>query len=186
MYYYCEACGRDTEHEVVKQRGSEFLVKCSACGLVHLTIEKPRLKEVSVIISRYEKSERKMILFPEEDEVGVGDEVEVGGEPARVTAINTEDGRKVEKAKLSDVKTLWCISLAMPVKVKYSLHFRGITTTGEIYTTRDRVFSIGEVVVTPEETFTIEKIKTKARMLKRGSARAEEIVRIYGRKKLRR
>jgi|Deesub1362A_J573_1020465.scaffolds.fasta_scaffold15911_2 uncharacterized Zn finger protein len=184
--YYCEGCGRETEHEIVKQRGSEFLLRCSECGHVHLVTDKPRLKEVSVIISRYETSERKMITFPAEEEVGIGDEVVVEGEPARITAIDTESGRRVKKAKLEDIKTLWCISLAIPVRVKYSLHFRGITTSGEIHTSRERVFSVGEVVVTPRETFVIEKIKTKDRMLKRGSAYAEEIVRIYGKKKLRR
>jgi uncharacterized Zn finger protein len=183
---YCESCGRETEHQVVKQRGSEFLVRCAECGHVHLVTEKPRLKEVSVVISRYETSERKVVNFPAGEEISVGDEVVVDEELVRITAIDTHEGRRVKRAGLEEVKTLWGVSLAIPVRVKYSLHFRGITTSGEIHTSRERVFSVGEVVVTPRETFVIEKIKTKDRLLKRGSARAEEIVRLYGRKKLRR
>lgn len=183
---YCEACGIDTEHSVVKRRGSELLVKCAECGHVQLITEKPRLKEVKVVISRYERSEGKAVLFPAEEEVNTGDEVVVEEEPLRITAIDTESGKRVKKAKIKEVKTLWCISLAIPVRVKYSLHFGGTTTSGEIHTSRDRVFSVGEVVVTPEETFIIEKIKTRDRLLRRGSATAEEIVRLYGRKKLRR
>ena len=182
---YCESCGRETEHEVVKQRGSEFLVKCLECGYVHLVTDKPRLKDLSVIISRYETSERKMVNLPAEQVVRIGDEIEVDGELVRITAIDTMKGRRVKRERLKNVKTLWAVSLAIPVRVKYSLHEGGITTSGEIHTSRERVFSVGEVVVTPEETFVIEKIKTKDRMLRRGSAYAEEIVRIYGRRKLR-
>ncbi len=181
MLAHCDSCQSTTEHEVVKHRGSEYLLRCTRCGQVrHEVRQKQKTKPLWLVISRYEQSQRVRIELPADEQVSVGEVIDAGGEKVRITAIDTPAGR-VAASEAEHIHTLWGVSLTIPLRVKYSVHISGRTVSGIIETTRSRVFRVGERVVTPRHAFIIHRIKTRTGILRRGSARASEVVRLYGR-----
>jgi len=135
---------------------------------------------VKLIISRYEHSLCSSLELPASRTLRVGELIEAGGERVRLTAIDTAAGR-VSSAQAAEIKALWGVSESMPLRVKYSVHIAGRTVAGRIETTRTRVFRVGEKVVTPQHVFTITAIKTRGGVLRKGSAPAHQVVRLYGR-----
>lgn len=180
---FCPECGDFTEHVTVKL-GREHLVKCEVCGTVHpLKLERTKLASLRVIISATDASQRRVIEIPAEDRLKVGDEILVDddvGDVAMVeiTSIELEGGRRAERAKAGDVKTLWTRAVD-EVVVKISVHWRGKTTSYSIPARGDETFHVGEARTADGRRFRVEKIKLRdGRSPER--AHAKDIVRVWG------
>ncbi|NJE01351.1 HVO_0476 family zinc finger protein [Thermococcus sp. JdF3] len=178
-YFICPECGSD-DVEVIKERGRELTLRCNECGNVwHVTL--PKLIKVPLIVSKHERSFRTSVELPEGEEIRVGDIVETEDDEVRITGIELEGDRRVERAEIGEIRTLWGESLTYPNVIKVSIYLpKGVTQAFKVKVGRDEEFVVGEVLEVGGYTFRIEKIKTETKMLRHGGARADRIVSIMG------
>jgi len=179
-YFVCPECGSE-EVEVLSERGREVKLRCNECGYVwQITLSK--LIKVPIIVSKHERSFKKFAELPKDEEIKIGDIVELEDDEVRITGIELEDNKMVKKAPIREVKTLWGESLTYPKVIGVSIYLpKGITQSFKVKVDREEEFAVGEVLEVGGYTFKIEKIKTENKMLRHGKAKADEIVRIMGR-----
>ncbi|USS40215.1 translation initiation factor 2 [Thermococcus aggregans] len=179
-YFVCPECGSE-EVEVLSERGREVKLRCNECGYVwQITLSK--LIKVPVIVSKHERSFKKFAELPEDEEIKIGDIVELEDDEVRITGIELEENKRVKKAPIREVKTLWGESLTYPKVIGVSIYLpKGITQSFKVKVDRNEEFAVGEVLEVGGYTFKIEKIKTESKMLRHGKAKADKIVRIMGR-----
>ncbi|MCD6525313.1 MAG: translation initiation factor 2 [Thermococcus sp.] len=178
-YFICPECGSD-DVEVIKERGRELTLRCNECGNVwHVTL--PKLVKVPLIVSKHERSFKSEAELPEGEEIRVGDIVETEDDEVRITGIELEGGKRVNHAKVGEIKALWGESLTYPKVIKVSIYLpKGITQSFRVKVPREEEFAVGEVVEVGGYTFRIEKIKTERKMLHHGKAQADKIVALMG------
>ena len=178
-YFICPECGSD-DVEVIKERGRELTLRCNECGNVwHVTL--PKLVRVPLIVSKHERSFKSEAELPEGEEIRVGDIVETEEDEVRITGIELEGGKRVNRAKVGEIVTLWGESLTYPKVIKVSIYMpKGITQSFRVKVPREEEFAVGEVVEVGGYTFRIEKIKTGRKMLHHGKAQADKIVALMG------
>jgi uncharacterized Zn finger protein len=173
----CEACGLETTHTLTKSR-SRVLARCSSCGFT----AKVELKDqgpvpVKVVVSRGERSRVQQVDLPPEDEIAVGDELMVGAHRVKVRSIES-GGRRVDEAAAEDIDTVWA-TFHDHVTVHFSVNKGSKTQSFEVKAQPEEEFIINELEDVGGLTVVIHAIKTEGRMLHAGSARAEDIVRVY-------
>ena len=178
-YFICPECGSD-DVEVIRERGRELTLRCNECGNVwHVTL--PKLVKVPIIVSKHERSFKSEVELPEGEEIKVGDIVETEEDEVRITGIELEENRRVNRARVEEVKTLWGESLTYPKVIKVSIYLpKGITQSFKVKVPRDEEFVVGEVLEVGGYTFRVEKIKTERKMLHHGKAKADKIVALMG------
>ncbi len=177
--FVCPECGSENV-EVIKERGRELTLRCNDCGHVwHVTL--PKVRKLPMVISKHERSFRGEAELPEGEEIRIGDIVETENDEVRITGIELEGGKRVEKAKVEDIKTLWGESLTYPKVIKVSIYLpKGLTQSFRVKVRRNEEFVVGEVLEVGGYTFRVEKIKTEAKMLHHGKAVADKIVALMG------
>ncbi|WP_456326159.1 HVO_0476 family zinc finger protein, partial [Palaeococcus sp. (in: euryarchaeotes)] len=144
-YFICPECGSD-DVEVIKERGRELTLRCNECGNVwHVTL--PKLVKVPLIVSKHERSFKSEAELPEGEEIRVGDIVETEEDEVRITGIELEGGKRVNHAKVGEIKALWGESLTYPKVIKVSIYLpKGITQSFRVKVPREEEFAVGEVV----------------------------------------
>ena len=182
MYIYCDSCGKETLHEVVRE--DKNLYRCVECNS-HTSFSPEKEVEVRAIISSGARSRRGILKVRRGDVIEVGDEYIVdtgeGHRIGEITAIELRDGRRVDSSNVRDVSTVWLRDVG-EVEVRISLHKRSVTTPYRIVTDGDMEFEVGEVLDIDGKLYRIHRIK----ILKGGVARnpgekvkARDIRRIY-------
>jgi len=178
-YFICPECGSD-DVEVIRERGRELTLRCNECGNVWI-VTLPKLIKVPLIVSKHERSFRTFAELPEGEEIKIGDIVETEEDEVRITGIELEGDKRVNKAKIGEIKTLWGESLTYPKVIKVSIYLpRGLTQAFKVKVPRNEEFVVGEVLEVGGYTFRIEKIKTETKMLHHGKAKADKIVALMG------
>jgi len=183
----CEECGKEGPHRVLRGRVAgkdevvfEGVVKCSACGAVRsIVTREPRPIEVPLVLSWMANSVRQMIEMGPEEDVVVGEEIVLADGRARVTAVESK-GRRVQKAKASEVDTIWA-KRADKVWVPFSVNMGNRTVARRVLAAPDEEFEVGDIVDLGKERALVHRIRTAHRTLDHGSVTADEIVRVYGR-----
>ncbi len=186
LVLHCDTCG-DVPHRVLRGKVSgkdeivfEGVVRCSKCGRVRtVTTREPRPIQVPVVVSFLESSERTSLEFSPEEEIDVGQEVELGDTRLRVTAIEVH-GRRMDAALAREVSTLWAKRVDQ-VRVKFSVNMGNRTVPHDVVAAPDEEFEVGDIVDLGRGRAVVHHIRTKQRTLHQGRARADEIVRMYGR-----
>lgn len=181
----CEECG-EVPHRVLSGRltGKDALVfqgtvKCSSCGRVtSVTYREDRPVAVPVVVSAREASARGAIEFDPNEVVGVGDRLDHEGHRIEVTAIEVGE-RRVEASAAKDVRTLWAKNVDR-VFVKFSVNKGNRTVSHEFEAAPDEEFEIGDIVDLGRERAVIHRMHVGTTTMRRGTARAEDIVRMYG------
>ena len=181
----CEECG-EVPHRVLSGRvtGKDALVfqgtvKCSSCGRVtSVTYREDRPLAVPVVLSDRQLSERRTIEFAPEEVVAVGDRLDHEGHRIEVTSIEVGE-RRVEYAAAKDVRTLWAKRMDRVV-VKFSVNKGNRTVPHEFEAAPDEEFEIGDIVDLGRERAVIHKMHVGTTTMRRGTAKAEDIVRMYG------
>lgn len=141
----------------------------------------PKLVKVPLIVSKHERSFKTFMELPEGEEIKVGDIVETEDDGVRITGIELEGDKRVNRAKIGEIKTLWGESLTYPKVIKVSIYLpKGVTQAFKVKVLRDEEFVVGEVLEVGGYTFRVEKIKTETKMLHHGKARADKIVALMG------
>ncbi len=181
----CEECG-EQPHRVLSGRvsGKDALVfqgtvKCGNCGRVRsVTVREDRPVGVPIVVSTGQESERSEIEFSPDELVSVGDRLDHEGHHVEITAIEVGE-RRVPAAKAANVRTLWA-KQRDHVRVKFSVNKGNRTVPHELKAAPDEEFEVGDIVDLGRERAVIHRIHAGGRTLRRGSARAEDIVRMYG------
>ncbi len=177
--FICPECGSD-DVEVIRERGRELTLRCNECSYIwHVTL--PKLIKVPLIVSKHEVSFKGEAELPEGEEIKVGDIVETEKDEVKITGIELEGGKRVNRAKAEEIKALWGESLTYPKVIKVSIYLpKGITQSFRVKVPREDEFAVGEVIEVGGYTFKVEKIKTKRKMLRHGSAKAGQVVALMG------
>ena len=183
----CEACGAEVPHRVLRGKIGgkdeivfEGTVKCPKCGRVSSVVTRePKPIPVPLIVSWLEKSERTSLEFSPDEEVAVGEELDLGDTRIEVTAIESA-GRRVEGALAKEVATLWAKRIDQ-VRVKFSVNKGNRTVPHDVLAAPDEEFEIGEIVDLGKDRAVVHHIRTQHRTVRFGRVRADEIVRMYGR-----
>ncbi|WP_456398792.1 HVO_0476 family zinc finger protein [Palaeococcus sp. (in: euryarchaeotes)] len=175
----CPECGSNNV-EVIKERGRQITLRCLDCGNVW-QITLPKTVKVPLIVSEHEKSYKTVAELPEGEEIRVGDIVEIEEGDIRITGIELEGMRRVEKAVIGDIKTLWGENISFPAVFGVSIYLKdGVTQSFKVKADREEEFATGEVIEVGGYTFKIERIRTENGTIKRGIAKADEIKRLMG------
>ena len=183
----CEECG-EVPHRVLSGRlaGKDALVftgtvRCSSCGRVSsVTVREDRPIPVSVVVSEGDHSVRQTVEFSPDEFVSVGDRIEQDGHLLRLTAIEVGE-RRVLASRAGDVRTVWAKQVDR-VRVKIAVNKGNRTVSHEVEAAPDEEFEVGDVVDLGRERALIHRIAVDGRTLRRGTARAEEIVRVYAKR----
>ncbi|HIH01017.1 TPA: hypothetical protein HA259_02880 [Thermoplasmata archaeon] len=181
----CPTCKEETLHEVLAGRVTgknasvlDSTVRCRACGQVHHAVmkgEKP--VSVPVVISWLTKSNRTSITLGPDEVVSVDDEIMCGELPVLVTSVESK-GARVKLAKARDVDTIWGKRFDK-VKVPFSINHHGKTYSEHLIASPDDEFFIGDLIEVGKRDVVIHSIKVEDKSLKKGSALARDIVRVY-------
>ncbi len=190
VYVPCPSCGEEELHTVLKgevgTRGDVTLdatVKCRACSHVHqVTLREPGDRQVPIVVSVGEESNRSTIQLPRDAVVEVGDQLVVDGREVLVTAVELQGGNRPEHAAVEDIGTLWAKDHET-VTLKFSINRTQRTEPREMEVRPDKVVAVGDEVDLVGERLRVHAIKVEENMLRdRGkSAPATDIVRVYAR-----
>ena len=182
----CPICGSD-ELEILnsKQKSSkkkfieEYLLKCDECGHVFKDIvsaKKP--KPYRLIISEQDKSHKTTIDLSPSDELKCGDILLSDLGQVEVTGIEIKD-KRVTKAKLEDVDTIWALSVEIPARIGFSVDLHGEVDSYKLDLERDFEIAPGDIVKIDKHIVKVHVIKTQDRKLTSGFAKAGVIKRVY-------
>ena len=186
MKMECPICGSD-ELEILnsKQKSSkkkfieEYLLKCEDCGHVFKDIfsaKKP--KPYRLIISEQDKSHKTTINLSPSDELKCGDVLLSDLGQVEVTGIEIKD-KRVDKASLEDVDTIWATSVEIPARIGFSVDLHGEVDSYKLDLDRDFEIAPGDIVKIDKHIVKVHVIKTQDRKLTSGFAKAGVIKRVY-------
>ncbi len=186
LVLHCDTCG-DVPHRVLRGKVSgkdeivfEGVVRCSKCGQVRSVVtRKPRPIQVPLVISFLENSERTTLEFSPDEQIELGQEIELGDTRLRVTAIEVK-GRRMDGALAKEVTTLWA-KRTDRIRVKFSVNMGNRTVPHDVLATPDEEYEVGDIVDLGRARAVVHHIRTPQRTIHEGRARADEIVRMYGR-----
>lgn len=185
MQLECEQCGEETLHRVLRARkhegktkfSADVTVRCSECKTVHKEhIDFGRRLSVPVLISWQDKTEKASLEFNEDDIIEVGAEL-YWEYPLLIMSIEA-DGRRVKEAKADEIDAIWTKRFDK-VLLKVSVTRGKRTTSHEIEALPDDEFTIGDIITIGRSELEITSIKIEGRSLRKGSAIARSIVRVY-------
>ncbi len=187
LVLHCDTCG-DVPHRVLRGKVTgkdevifEGIVKCSKCDQVRSVVTRePKPIAVPLIISFLEKSERTSLEFSPDEQIELGQEIELGDTQLKVTAIEVQ-GRRMDGAVAKEVSTLWA-KRTDRVRVKFSVNMGNRTVPHDVLASRDEEFEVGDIIDLGRVRAVVHHIRTPHRTIHEGRARADEIVRMYGRR----
>ena len=175
----CPICGSD-DIEILnsKQKSSkkklieEYLLKCEDCGHVFkdiISAKKPR--PYRLIISEQDKSHKTTIDLSPSDELKCGDILL--SDLGQVEVTGTEIGdKRVQKAMLEDVDTIWAVSVEIPARIGFSVDLHGEVDSYKLDLERDFEIAPGDIVKIDKHIVKVHVIKTQERKLTSGFAKA--------------
>ncbi|MHB8605714.1 MAG: HVO_0476 family zinc finger protein [Thermoplasmatota archaeon] len=182
----CPDCGEETLHRVLHgklgTRGGYTLdatVECSECGRIHPTVvREPGDVTFPVIVSERAESVRTSMTLPAGDILELDDRLVIDGHEVRVTGLETKANRRVESATAEELLTLWTTKHEKLV-VKWTINMNKKTISKETIALPTDEFHVGDEQTFGRLRITIHGIKLADKMLRRGSAAAEDIRRIF-------
>ena len=184
IYNECPDCGDVTEHKILKAKMGNFNVngtfQCKECGRVFSgVIRLPKEFEVKVLLSDGDLTETTQTMLREDEIVAVGDEFDLDdGRHVQITYIELPDGSRKKKVPATEVKALWVKAFGV-LMVKVSVNDYKKTYPMFCEAEPDDEFTVGMFMHFDLWDCVIHAIKTKDRLLRKGTAEARDIVRIY-------
>ena len=184
IYNECPDCGDVTEHKILKAKMGNFNVngtfQCKECGRVFSgVIRLPKEFEVKVLLSDGDLTETTQTMLREDEIVAVGDEFDLDdGRHVQITYIELPDGSRKKKVPATEVKALWVKAFGV-LMVKGSVNDYKKTYPMLCEAEPDDEFTVGMFMHFDLWDCVIHAIKTKDRLLRKGTAEARDIVRIY-------
>ena len=188
IIYDCAKCDDYTTHEVLRARiGKSTLegtFRCTECGnTFSATLRIPRLMKVPVIISDGPVSEKSETELEEGEIIAIGDEFFLeDGRRLRVCAIDLGEGQRKKKALTDEVKTIWAQQFDV-LNLKVTVNNNRKSYSRRIEREPDDEFQIGQVLELEDMDCYVHAIKTRDKLVSKGTVEARDVVRIYGKMK---
>ncbi|MCL2785667.1 MAG: hypothetical protein FWD81_00380 [Methanomassiliicoccaceae archaeon] len=185
IYFECPDCDDTTLHDVLKGKmgksSMDATIKCQDCGLIRTTtVQFPKQIEVKVIVSDGSESSVTMIMLEDDDLLKVGDEFHMdAGNLVRISALELPGDKRVKTARATEISAIWAIEFDM-IDVKVSINDDRKTYSKTVTSSPDDEFTVGNILSFDDMDCTIHSIKIQGRMIRRGSAEARNITRVYG------
>lgn len=185
IIYECSKCDEYLPHQVLKGRmgktSLEGTFRCTECGnTFSATLKIPRQFRVPVIISDGPVSEKSSTELEEEEIIAVGDEFFLeDGRRMRVCSIDLGGGQRKKKAKTQDVKTIWAQQFDNLI-LKVTVNDNRKSYSRRVEAEPDDEFIIGQVLSVSDMDCYVHAIKTRERLVSKGTVEARDVVRIYG------
>jgi uncharacterized Zn finger protein len=179
----CPDCDEETLHKTLKGRFAgkkrlEMVLKCSKCGKVRTEVlEAVGQIKLKMVISRDDVSERTTTELPADWVLHIGDEFKHENERLQVSGIDVNNV-KVKSASTREIQILWTKNYDR-AKVKVSINHHGRTRSLDILADPEDEFSVESTIEVDGAPVSIHSIKLKDKTIRRGSATARDIVRIY-------
>ncbi|MDR2866109.1 MAG: hypothetical protein LBV13_01715 [Methanomassiliicoccaceae archaeon] len=190
IYFECPDCEDVTLHDVLNGRmgktSMDATIRCQDCNLTRTTtVQFPKPTDVKIVISDGAVSEISTITLEDDDLLKVGDEFNMDdGRLVKISGLELARGKRVKKARATEIKTIWAIEFDV-IDVKVSINDDRRTHSKTIPSSPDDEFTVGNILSFDDMDCLIHSIKIEGRMLRRGSAEARNITRIYGKFKRR-
>jgi len=183
----CPNCGEVVPHRVLRGKIAgkdeivfEGVVRCSKCDAIsNVVTREPKPIVVPLILSWLDRSEKTSFEFSPDEDVAIGEELDLGDTRIAVTAIESA-GRRVGATKAKAVDTIWAKRIDQ-VRVKFSVNKGNRTVPHDVLAAPDEEFEVGEIVDLGKDRAVVHHIRTRIRTMRQGRVRADEIVRMYGR-----
>lgn len=183
----CPSCGEVVPHRVLRGKIGgkdeivfEGVVRCSKCDAVsNVVTREPKPISVPLVVSWLDRSEKTSLEFAPDEDVTVGEELDLGDTRIEVTAIDS-GGRRVPGASAKEIGTVWAKRIDQ-VRVKFSVNKGNRTVPHDVLAAPDEEFEVGEIVDLGKARAVVHHIRTRQRTIRQGRVRADEIVRMYGR-----
>ncbi|WP_349815834.1 HVO_0476 family zinc finger protein [Methanobrevibacter woesei] len=182
----CPICGSDDveilnskQKSTKKKFTEELLLRCNDCQHVFRdTFSAKKPKPYRIIISEQDQSIKSTIDLSPSDELEVGDVLisELG--QVEVTSIET-NAKRVEKALIEDIKTIWASSVEIPARIGFSVDLHGKVDSYKLDLDRDFEIATEDIVKIDNRIVKIHVIKTNERKTTSGFAKASVIKRVY-------
>ncbi|WP_116669289.1 HVO_0476 family zinc finger protein [Methanobrevibacter woesei] len=182
----CPICGSDDveilnskQKSTKKKFTEELLLRCNDCQHVFRdTFSAKKPKPYRIIISEQDQSIKSTIDLSPNDELEVGDVLisELG--QVEVTSIET-NAKRVEKALIEDIKTIWASSVEIPARIGFSVDLHGKVDSYKLDLDRDFEIATEDIVKIDNRIVKIHVIKTNERKTTSGFAKASVIKRVY-------
>ena len=182
----CPICGSD-EIEILNSKDKssknnfteEYLLKCQDCNHVFkdsVSAKKPR--PYRIIISEMENSIKTTIDLSPSDQLEIGDILLSDLGQVEVTSIEV-DGKRVNKAPIEDIITIWASSIEIPARIGFSVDLHGKVDSYKLDLDRDFEIATEDIVKIDKHVVKIHVIKTEERKITNGYAKANVIKRVY-------
>lgn len=185
IMFECPDCKDVTEHQILRARLGKGNVsgtfQCLACGRISsTTVRLPKDLPVKVLISEEDETAATSTVLKEDEIVEVGDEFDLDdNRHVCISYIERKDGSRHKSCPASEVKALWVKAYDV-LHVKVSVNDNRRTYPMYLKAEPDDEFTVGMVLPFDQWDCLVHAIKTKSKLLRRGTAEARDIVRIYG------
>ena len=136
-----------------------------------------------MVISDGPVSEKSVTELEEDDVLAIGDEFFLeDGRRLRVCSIDLGSEQRKKKAKVQDIKTIWAQQFDV-LNLKVTINDNRKSYSRRIEGEPDDEFLIGQVLALSDMECYIHAIKTRERLVTKGTVEARDVVRIYGKMK---
>src|SRR2546423_8669586 len=183
----CPQCGEVVPHRVLRGKIGgkdeivfEGVVRCSKCDAIsNVVTREPKPISVPLVVSWIDRSEKTSLEFSPDEDVTVGEELDLGDTRISVTAIESK-GRRVGAEKAKSIDTVWAKRIDQ-VRVKFSVNKGNRTVPHEVLAAADEEFEIGEIVDLGRERAVVHLFSTDSRTHRFGGITPYELGSIIGR-----
>ncbi len=184
IYNECPDCDDVTEHKILRAKEGKSSVtgtfQCTVCGRVFSgTIKLPKKFSVKVLFSEGDVTDTTQTTLLENEILAVGDEFDLDdGRHVQITHIEMPDGSRRKKVPAPEIKALW-VKAFDNLQIKVSVNDYKKTYSMISDAEPDDEFTVGMYMHFDLWDCAIHAIKTKDKLLRKGTAEARDIVRIY-------
>ena len=162
----CPECGNEDMCDVLSARETKkgklsVKFRCRECGAVFTEVlHEERDTQLKLMISRDGVTEPSVLSVPPEEHLKVGQELYVGGERIKITAIEvpSQGGlKRVNSARADEISAVWGMNYDA-VRVNVSINHRSRTIAKTIVTPPEEEFIVGEDLYIDDLHIVIHKI----------------------------
>ena len=125
-----------------------------------------------------ENSIKTTIDLSPSDQLEIGDILLSDLGQVEVTSIEV-DGKRVNKAPIEDIITIWASSIEIPARIGFSVDLHGKVDSYKLDLDRDFEIATEDIVKIDKHVVKIHVIKTEERKITNGYAKANVIKRVY-------
>lgn len=192
---FCESCGRETPHRLLRLRRSDDpaprsvrgIARCRECRFTHAFVSTQASRTtVDVIVSRGPASERHRLELDPSEPLRLGDPIP-GLEPnAVVRRIDRRDGRTARASVARDVSTVWAAE-GGPRLVRVAVLEGARSRTERVEAQAGVRWAVGDEIRLPSGSVSVVALRARNRTWRRAGDAfpSEEVSVVYGRRTVR-